>query len=178
MSTVEAHGWRWHALRSPVGSLRAAPIAFVCLAAVAGACSLSLDGDHFRNDADRPAVPDAGLSGAPDARDREDSRPPRADAAPDPDFECAAATGPCKPRCEMDDCVIDCSEADSCEPSCKDATCSIDCTGADHCDRVKCEDGAECLLDCTGAEHCRFEHCDGEVVTCPGDVLACNTACP
>ena len=78
----------------------------------------------------------------------------------------------------MDDCVIDCSEADSCEPSCKDATCSIDCTGADHCDRVKCEDGAECLLDCTGAEHCRFEHCDGEVVTCPGDVLACNTACP
>jgi hypothetical protein len=112
-----------------------------------------------------------------DARDRDDSRPPRADATPDVELECPAA-GPCKPKCEMDECVIDCQEVESCEPSCKDATCTIDCTGANHCDRVKCEEGSACLLDCTGAEHCDFEHCDGEVVTCPGDVLACNTACP
>lgn len=158
--------------------MRAARIAFVCLAAAAGACSLSLDGDHFRNGADEPADPDAGVSHAADAGDREDSRPPRADAAPDADFECAAVTGPCKPKCEMDECVIDCSEAETCEPECKDATCTIDCTGANHCDRVKCSEGSACLLDCTGAEHCRFEHCDGQVVTCPGDVLACNTACP
>ena len=136
----------------------AARIGLVWLAAIASACSLSLDGDHFRSE---PVIP----------RD--------ADAAPaPPDWECASEQDTCKPRCEGDDCVIDCRQADTCEASCKQATCDIDCTGASHCDRVKCEEGSECLLDCTGAERCRFEKCDGEQTMCPGDILACNRDCP
>jgi hypothetical protein len=143
----------------PGSGMRAAPLALGWLAAAVAtsACSLSLDGDHFRSE---PAI-----SGEPDA-------------APGADFECATAPDPCKPRCEGDDCVIDCRQADTCEASCKEAACDIDCTGASHCDRVKCEAGSECLLDCTGAERCRFEKCDGEQTTCPGDVLACNRDCP
>ena len=161
----------------PGGSMRVAPIGLIWLAVVAGACSLSLDGDHFRDQTPDPGDRDAS-PGSSDARDPEGSRPPRADAAPEPDFECASASDTCKPRCEEDDCVIDCRQADTCEAHCKEATCNIDCTGAERCDRVKCEDDSECLLDCTGADVCGFERCDGELSTCAGGVLACNRDCP
>lgn len=175
--------------------MRAVLTGLVCLAAsaLAGACSLAVDGDHFLAD---PASPDAGA-------DRPDSGadPPDAEA-PDPDptcgetcpgddcdlscpsggcaceLDCAATSGKCKPKCEHRDCAIDCRQVDTCEVSCKDAGCDIDCTGADHCDHVKCEEESGCLLDCSGAERCDFERCDGEVTSCPGDLLACNRACP
>jgi hypothetical protein len=143
--------------------MRAAPVALLWL--VFGACSASLDGDHFRAD---PAEPDGGAPHGIDAR-----APGRA-----PDHECVAPTDTCKPECEDDDCLIDCRHASTCEPRCKQATCDIDCTDALACDHVKCEEDSECLLDCTGAERCGFEKCDGEVTTCPGGVLACNRECP
>ena len=156
--------------------MRAARIGLVLSAALA-ACSLSLDGDHFRGD---PADPDAGSAASVDARAPEHSRPPPdPDAAPeDIHLECVAPTDSCKPRCEEESCTIDCRQADSCEAACKQATCTIDCTGARHCDRVKCEEDSGCLLDCTGAERCGFDRCDGEVTSCPGDLLACNRDCP
>ena len=143
--------------------MRAARIGLASLALVAGACSLSLDGDHFRDRSDGgPASPDAR---APEPREPEH-------------LDCGDSADTCKPTCEHHPCDIDCSQIDKCEAICKDARCTIDCTDTRECDRVKCEEGSACLLDCTDAEHCHFEHCDGQVTSCPGGILACNRDCP
>lgn len=183
----------------------AARIGLVWLAAIASACSLSLDGDHFRGEP-RAADPDAGSvvgGGGPDARDREDATPPPdPDAAPEPGdscretcgdddcdlrcpegecectLDCAATSGTCKAKCDHRDCAIDCHEASRCEAGCKNADCTIDCSGAGECDRVKCEKDAGCLLDCNGADTCGFDVCEGEETSCAGGVLACNRDCP
>lgn len=168
--------------------MRAAPrLVLVWLLAGATACSLSLDGDHFLGD--DPAAeqdPDAGRRpgagsgpGRADARapDSEDPGDPDAAPAGEPDvISCEEAT--CKPKCEHRDCAIDCREVDKCEAACKDATCTIDCTGARECNHVKCQEGSGCLLDCSDTEKCGFDDCDGEVTSCPGDLLACNRPCP
>lgn len=184
-------------LRTGQRSMRAVRTGLVWLAALAaGACSLSLDGDHFLED------PDAGPGDAR-APDRPDADPPEDDPDPDgaatcgetcetgdncdlhcPDracpcrLDCDATGGTCKPKCEHHDCAIDCRRVDTCEATCKDSDCTIDCTGARDCDRVKCEDGSGCLLDCSGTGSCAFEECDGEVISCPGSRLACDRACP
>jgi hypothetical protein len=143
--------------------MRAARIGLVTAALLAGACSLSLDGDHFRGGSDGgPPSPDAR---APAPREPEE-------------LDCADPEETCKPHCEHRRCVIDCREADRCEASCKDARCTIDCTGARECDHVKCEEGSGCLLDCTDTERCGFDACDGEVTSCPGGTVACNRDCP
>jgi hypothetical protein len=139
--------------------MRAASIGLSCLALLAGACSLSLDGDHFLGGSD------GGSAAAPD--------PPHDGE----ELDCPAG-GTCKQECERD-CDIDCRNADRCEATCKhSSSCTIDCTRARECDHVKCEEDSGCLLDCTGAERCHFDACDGQVTSCPGGLLACNRDCP
>lgn len=174
---------------------------------IGASCSLVLDGDRFQppeeaGDAAEPAATDAAPHLA-DAGALGDARPP--DAASEPDamgacvetcpsrdcqiacpagecdctLDCASTDGRCKPRCENDDCVIDCSRVEACEATCRGATtCEISCVDAEHCEKTKCEDGAACLLDCSGARECRFETCDGTVTSCPDNILACNRPCP
>ena len=184
-------------LRTGQPSMPAVRTGLVCLAALAaGACSLSLEGDHFLGDPDAGRI-DARAPDRPDGDPREDDPEPdgaatcgESCASGDdcdlhcPDRACACrldcdGTGEtCKPKCEHHDCTIDCRQVGTCEASCKDSDCTIDCTGAGECDRVKCEDGSGCLLDCSGLGSCDFERCDGEVTSCPGERLACNRACP
>ena len=184
--------------------MRAAPIALVWLAPLVCACSLSLEGDHFRGDspsderdggggggsargdARAPGQPDPEADGAPEAADTCGETCPGGDcdlscpARPcDCELDCAATFKTCKPKCEhRSDCAIDCRQVAKCEASCKYSNCSIDCTGARECNHVKCDGGSGCLLDCTGAERCEFEDCDGPVTSCPGGILACNRDCP
>jgi len=171
--------------------MRAARIGLASLALVAGACSLSLDGDHFLDRSDGGPAPDATAPGRADASSSGDSAATCGDTCgghddceltcPDRACECeldCPTSGGCKPRCEHHDCDIDCRQADKCEATCKDSSCTIDCTGARECDHVKCEEESGCLLDCTGAERCRFDACDGQVTSCPGGLLACNRDCP
>lgn len=142
------------------------------------------DPEHSRPPRDPDAAPEA--DAAPDPADTCGETCVAGDCdlhCPDQDcdceLDCAATSSTCKAKCEHEDCAIDCIEVDKCEAGCKDSTCTIDCTGARECDHVKCEEESGCLLDCTGAERCEFERCNGEVVTsCPGDILACNRACP
>jgi hypothetical protein len=178
--------------------MRAARIS-LCLALVAGGCSLSLDGDHFLGAGQDAGAADAGRS-SPDAR-APAHRHPDAGAEEDPpdicgdtcggpdcDLSCpdrpcdceldCPADGNCKPKCEHHDCAIDCRGLDKCEATCKDSDCTIDCTGTRECDHVKCEDGSGCLLDCTGTERCQFDACDGDVTSCADGLLACNRDCP
>jgi hypothetical protein len=158
----------------------AARFALVWLAAIAGACSLSLDGDRFRGG--DPVAGDEPDAGRRPGHERADARAPESDdpdAAPpaDPDLlTCDEET--CKLKCEHRACTIDCREVDTCEAGCKDATCTIDCTGARECNHVKCQEGSGCLLDCSDSERCGFDDCDGEVTSCPGDLYACNRPCP
>jgi hypothetical protein len=165
--------------------MRAAPIGLVCLA-IAAACSLSLDGEHFVGqapasdggpaDASTPEDRDPATCGETCAEDHCELSCP--DRACDCALDCAATGEVCKAKCEHHDCTIDCRQVDRCEASCKDADCTVDCSGARECTHVKCEDGAGCTLDCSGAEACQFDACDGEVRSCPGGLLACNRACP
>lgn len=94
-------------------------------------------------------------------------------------LDCAATSGVCDVKCKKADCSIDCRQVDECKPKCEmDSSCTIDCTGAGKCDKAECTHGASCLLDCTGADSCRFMRCEGELTSCPGDILACNRECP
>lgn len=77
--------------------------------------------------------------------------------------------------------AIDCTGAAGCVVECSGAsTCNVDCTGARVCDDVRCTGDSGCLLLCADASNCAFASCDGGsgMQTCPGDVLACNRACP
>lgn len=94
--------------------------------------------------------------------------------------ECGAAPD-CRVECDNgSDCTVSCLGAIECEVRCRDVgtTCFTDCTGATLCDGPRCRDGAECLLDCTGAITCGYDDCEGGLMSCPGDILACNRACP
>jgi hypothetical protein len=200
---------------------------------MSAACSLSVDGDVFRNgEGDMEAAPDAATGGGgagadaaanepdPDRdaamdpiRDASPGEPGEPDAAPpecsdtcmtcgsgcctqscggggncrlncnheecDCALDCAATEGTCEPRCERGaTCAIDCSGVNNCRPRCREGSCDIDCTGANNCDEVRCTDGASCLLQCTGANNCAFDSCDGEQLSCPGGIVACNRDCP
>lgn len=187
------------AARAP--RLCAAAIAWL---AVAPGCSVWLDGERFddpsggeqgsRSDAGRSPGADAAADAPPDAGAPEpDAQPVCTERCPGGDCElrcegpagcacqldCAGTDGKCRPKCEREDCAIDCRDVNNCEPECRrGSTCDIDCTGANNCEKVKCADSSGCLLDCSGANNCEFEECRGEVVSCPGDVLACNRECP
>lgn len=177
--------------------MRAVRIGLACLALLAGACSLSLDGDHFLgggSDGGPGSPPDARAPDrpGPDAAVREDDPPATCgescgdgdceltcpDRPCDCQLDCDATADTCKPTCEHHDCAIDCRQTGKCEARCKYSNCTIDCTNARECNHVKCEGGSGCLLDCSGAERCEYDACDGEVTSCPGGLLACNRDCP
>lgn len=95
-------------------------------------------------------------------------------------MECGQATSKCEIQCKGGaHCLIDCTGQNNCEPDCKGgATCIIECDSANNCDKVKCRQGASCLLDCSGANNCDYDSCSGGKSSCPGNIIACNRACP
>lgn len=58
------------------------------------------------------------------------------------------------------------------------AICAFDCTNAASCADIDCVNNAMCLVDCTGATVCDFDICAGGEMSCPGDIIVCNRACP
>ncbi len=116
-------------------------------------------------------------------------------------LDCAETTGTCVANCAGQDvCSIDCADANNCQPSCSgnaecvvvncsgsnncegvcegNAECNFDCTNANSCDQIRCNGNAKCLLDCTGANNCSYVSCNGTETMCPGNIIACNRACP
>ena len=116
------------------------------------------------------------------------------------DFDCAGNTGTCQATCRGDSiCDLDCSNATDCQPRCiNNATCDFDCSDSESCaaecantsdcivrcdratdcDTTVCQNQATCLLYCTDASNCDFAQCQGGATTCPGNIIACNRACP
>jgi serine/threonine-protein kinase len=188
--------WRWH-LRSLVSR----PVCLAAAAILVAACSLSLDGDRFRDEGagmtdDSPDQDKGGKhADAGGGQDRDPDAAPRdcretcggGDCdlrCPDDGcvctLDCAGTSGTCKPRCAGSGrCSIDCAGVNNCEPECKGPSdCEIDCTGANNCDKVRCNDGATCTLHCSGADDCKFDRCNWGVTSCPGEILVCGGPCP
>ena len=82
-------------------------------------------------------------------------------------------------RCEDDaDCTFDARDASNATISCGDrTTCAVDCERVSNC-FVACTGSASCTVACRNASNCSFTECGGATTSCPGDVIACGTACP
>lgn len=65
-------------------------------------------------------------------------------------------------------CVVECQPGSRCEIDGKDADSAF----------TECHGDASCLLDCTGTAACGFLYCATGAVSCEGDILVCNRACP
>jgi hypothetical protein len=85
----------------------------------------------------------------------------------------------CRISCVGSTCdEIDCRGAGNCYADCASATtCAQQCDGADIC-TMKCTGGAACLIECGSSPDCSYVDCDGEILECPDNVLACNRPCP
>jgi hypothetical protein len=96
------------------------------------------------------------------------------------DFSCSAAATSCEAGCGLNaTCTLDCQGPADCRMNCEGSTaCEVDCTGASRCDKTKCANGSACLIRCGGTAPCIFKQCDGTELSCPGDIVVCNRACP
>lgn len=79
-------------------------------------------------------------------------------------------------------CIVDMSGSggnlDGGERTCtgQHTSCYFNCEDTSNC-LPNCLDRADCVLRCEGASNCRFDRCWTDVVSCPGDILACGTDC-
>ncbi len=97
----------------------------------------------------------------------------------DCNFDCAGAAS-CRIGGEAESkSTVDCTNAVLCNTKCENlASCEVDCTGATTCGMI-CEDQSSCLLRCAGAATCNISSCDlGGTISCAGDIIVCNRACP
>ncbi|MEM9068519.1 MAG: hypothetical protein AAGE52_08430 [Myxococcota bacterium] len=87
---------------------------------------------------------------------------------------------------DSDAVMVDCNNAELCtidarmtttvEVRCRnEASCDVDCGGSDNC-VVRCRDTSACTLRCAGSSDCNLRGCTP--ISCPGQVVACNTSCP
>ncbi len=95
------------------------------------------------------------------------------------DFICDDANN-CGITCNgQSSCNVDCVGGNNCEAFCKgQSNCNVDCTNANNCEKVECKGNAACTIDCTNANNCGFKTCSGGQMSCPGDIVVCNRACP
>lgn len=87
------------------------------------------------------------------------------------DFSCSSGAA----------CVVDLTDAGNFEDRviCRDegTTCLLTCENVSNC-YPTCVEGAVCVLDCTMSDNCEFEVCEGVVIDCGDDIVACNGSCP
>jgi hypothetical protein len=137
---------------------------------IPAACSLSMDGDVFRNgdEGDTGETPDAAPGGGgaqadaganqPDP-DPDAATPPAADASPEPG-EPDAAPPECSDTCMMCGsgcCTQTCGGGDNCRLNCnhEECDCALDCAATEGTCEPRGERGATCAIDCSDVNDCR-----------------------
>ncbi len=151
---------------------------------IPAACSLSLDGDVFRDgdEGDMAETPDAATGGGgartdaganePDPDPDASTTPPN-DASPEPG-EPDAAPQECSDTCmtcESGCCNQTCSGEGMCRLDClqEECDCTLDCAATEGRCEPRCERGASCAIDCSEVNDCRPRCKRGECdIDCTG----------